>query len=181
MNKQTINYMLGAVINDWTVIAIRPRGLKSMVLARCVCGKVREVRGRTIRDQTSKNCGCKKADKVRGRSRIAGRDGAKLVLYSRYKRTAKRFGRKFDLSFDEFIEVASTDCFYCGLAPSNVSRRQQSRFFYNGIDRVDNRLGYENSNVVACCTMCNTHKGAISIDMAKKIISFVETKEKDTA
>jgi hypothetical protein len=31
-------------------------------------------------------------------------------------------------------------------------------FVYNGLDRVDNTLGYLPGNVVACCTQCNGAK-----------------------
>lgn len=37
-----------------------------------------------------------------------------------------------------------------------------SKLFRNGIDRVDNSLGYILSNVVSCCKICNYMKKDLS-------------------
>ena len=34
---------------------------------------------------------------------------------------------------------------------------------YNGVDRVDNSLGYIKENCVACCKICNNAKSTLSI------------------
>jgi hypothetical protein len=44
--------------------------------------------------------------------------------------------------------------------PSNVMNHLNAHaaFIYNGIDRVDNSIGYEMGNVVTCCVVCNLMK-----------------------
>lgn len=37
-------------------------------------------------------------------------------------------------------------------------------FVYNGIDRMDNSLGYISGNVVTCCQICNRAKGAMLLE-----------------
>lgn len=37
-------------------------------------------------------------------------------------------------------------------------------FFYTGVDRVDNGIGYTIENVVPCCGTCNHAKSAMSVD-----------------
>lgn len=50
------------------------------------------------------------------------------------------------------------NCHYCGIEPSNTYMKSYYNVNYNGIDRVDNSIGYEMNNVVACCKMCNIAK-----------------------
>jgi hypothetical protein len=55
-------------------------------------------------------------------------------------------------------------CSYCGYEGHvrRFSSRKGGWSFsarLNGIDRVDNTLGYVDSNVVACCKACNMTKG----------------------
>jgi hypothetical protein len=83
---------------------------------------------------------------------------------SRCKRTARKRRLPWELSFEEFQDLAYADCRYCGAAPANVVQVRDSgttfRVRYQGIDRVDNARGYLPGNVVACCAPCNTAKGA---------------------
>lgn len=61
-------------------------------------------------------------------------------------------GIPFLLSFDEFSVLASRECFYCGGLFGKVKNA-------GGLDRIDNSLGYEPSNVLPCCGVCNTTRG----------------------
>jgi hypothetical protein len=58
------------------------------------------------------------------------------------------------------------DCHYCGVSPSMVRVLPSGRgaFTYNGLDRVDNTLGYMLENVVPCCKTCNIAKGTMPYD-----------------
>lgn len=66
--------------------------------------------------------------------------------YNQYKFTAKRRNYVFTLTFKQFKRLFKGKCYYCG--------NEESR----GIDRVDNKNGYENKNCVPCCDMCNKMK-----------------------
>ncbi len=48
-------------------------------------------------------------------------------------------------------------------------------FFYNGIDRVNNEMGYEPLNVVPCCQECNFAKCKMSKDEFITHFTFVKT------
>ena len=78
-------------------------------------------------------------DKIRGK-------GLKQ-RYSTYKYVAKKRGYDFLLSLEDFKTFWNKPCFYCGTDIDGV-----------GIDRVDNNIGYETSNCVACCSICNQIK-----------------------
>lgn len=79
------------------------------------------------------------------------------VPMDRYRQRAERMGLCFELSDDEFDAVVSSDCHYCGksIVPG---------IHTNGIDRMDNALGYTKENCVACCGNCNFSKGELSVD-----------------
>ena len=81
------------------------------------------------------------------------------------KLCAKRRKLKFDIGFDPFIKLLQRDCCYCGSPPSTIQKnpRGNGDFVYNGLDRVNNDLGYTVDNVVPCCNVCNRAKGAMGI------------------
>ena len=62
-----------------------------------------------------------------------------------YKNNAKRRNLEFELTFSEFIDLVSKNCYYCGEIGG-------------GIDRKDNNKGYTLNNSVPCCYMCNLMK-----------------------
>lgn len=58
-------------------------------------------------------------------------------------------------------------CFYCGAEPAKArSRRKYSKSIVkvNGIDRLDNKLGYTITNSVSCCKFCNYAKRDFTLE-----------------
>lgn len=83
-----------------------------------------------------------------------------LSLYGRYKsyrRNANHRNLEFSITFDQFSDVVSKPCVYCGSAADP----------FNGIDRKDNTRGYTSDNLNPCCTVCNRIKLTISDDELK--------------
>ena len=74
------------------------------------------------------------------------------IRYSNYKSDAKRRGHNWDLTKKKFVELWENNCYYCNDAHTF------------GIDRIDNNIGYYDSNVVSCCSTCNYAKGTMSTD-----------------
>lgn len=72
----------------------------------------------------------------------------------------------FNLTLEEFEFLTSQNCYYCGRPPSTVSKTRQSwgNYIYNGIDRKDNKIGYEIENCVSCCFICNQAKMDMPIE-----------------
>lgn len=66
----------------------------------------------------------------------------------------------FDLTFADFQGLIHGQCYLCGKVPAQISgnRPRGARLYYNGIDRVDNSLGYIEGNVRSCCKKCNSVK-----------------------
>lgn len=81
-------------------------------------------------------------------------------LLVRYKKGADDRELPFSLSHDEFRELISGECFYCGRKSSNLFNAY--KFKYNGIDRADNSRGYHKDNCVTSCGRCNRMKCTMS-------------------
>lgn len=75
---------------------------------------------------------------------------------------AKRRGISWSLDKDEFRELTKGNCAYCGKEPQQIKKNYGSQYLYNGIDRVDNSLGYVPSNCVSCCKICNKMKNTFT-------------------
>ena len=63
----------------------------------------------------------------------------------------------------------------CYREPFNIinSKHSNGEFIYNGIDRVDNLMGYTLNNVVACCKNCNTMKKDLNKEEFLNIITLI--------
>lgn len=66
--------------------------------------------------------------------------------YKEYIKRAKRKNIPFTFSLDEFNEITSKPCYYCGFEGKV------------GIDRINSKLGYTKDNSLSCCQMCNMMK-----------------------
>lgn len=146
---------------------------------QCDCGRevvVKVTRLRETGRARAQSCGCLALERSSARARV---DFAANALRSRlplgeaslravlagYRRVAKVRNQPFELSDKVFRELILKDCFYCGAPPSNtyLGRRMYGACIYNGIDRVDNQLGYIEGNVVPCCGPCNRGKSTLSL------------------
>jgi hypothetical protein len=111
-------------------------------------------------------------------SKPRGHTGFNL-LYGEYRRRAKKKKWKFEITLDEFKEITSKNCFYCGEIPrARRSMGREKRICWppaNGIDRVDSDSGYIKSNILPCCYVCNRMKNAMTISkFLNKIIAIVK-------
>lgn len=98
-------------------------------------------------------------------------------LYNRYKRGAERRGYSFELSEDKFLDVVTSNCFYCGAEPF----QNHQGILYMGIDRRNNEKGYNDYNVTPCCKHCNKAKstlGYVEFDNWVEQITEHQTKMK---
>lgn len=142
----------GKRYGTWRVLRrAEPAVSRGMWVCCCDCGIERAVVGRNLRDGTSAGCGCSR--------KIAPGEAAFNFLFSKWKLGAARRSIEWALSKDHVRKLARQNCFYCGAAPSYVSRHGGNGvFLYNGLDRVDNLRGYTPANVKSCCGRCNDWK-----------------------
>lgn len=125
-------------------------------LCQCDCGNTIVTRTTCLRRGTTQSCGCLHKEIVS----LEYGEASFNQLWKRYKKAAKNRNIIFDLDRDLFKDIINKNCFYCGKEPSQITKNVHDNgdCIYNGIDRLDNDLGYISSNVVPCCGMCNMGK-----------------------
>lgn len=159
--------MVGKRFNRWAVISYAfSKKTKCLTIpmwkCRCSCGTIKVISGATLRNGTSKSCGCYKREKIRLRYGEASFNS----VYNKYKTRAYEASRTFLLSKEDFRNVTSQSCYYCGVKPSQYLNPSSNYggYIYNGIDRIDNARGYEPDNIVPCCGTCNCMKRDMAVD-----------------
>lgn len=105
---------------------------------------------------------------------------AENQLYARYRYECKRRNIFWGLTKVEFHALTSAPCQYCGQPPMQIIKHDKRRYTYNGIDRVDSRMGYVISNCCAACRRCNQAKSDSSLQdflaWINRLVSFHGTR-----
>lgn len=136
---------------------------RAVWLFKCDCGNETEKTAFDVRRADTSSCGCAKFGKVPG-NRLEKGEASFRGLMQRYKRSAKIRGHSWGLGEEEFRRITRESCAYCGASAAQEAVAHRSAFgayAYNGVDRVDSRVGYEPGNVVPCCQTCNRAKGVM--------------------
>ena len=132
---------------------------------RCSCGKETVVDGASLRAGHTKSCCCKR-DK---RTQLPRGIAAFNRVVETYRNNAKVRSIAFDLTESQCRELFDSKCHYCGIPPATTHASETKSgissgdFIYNGIDRVNNDLGYCVSNCVPCCRICNRAKNSMPL------------------
>jgi len=101
------------------------------------------------------------------------------ITFLQYRSSAKQRNLFFDISFQEFATIIRQECFYCGEPSSrllrfyNQSNKKWEVVGRNGVDRIDNDIGYVLENCVPCCGICNTMKRTMTIEEFFRQISRI--------
>ena len=139
-------------------------------LCQCDCGGATHARTWALKSGRHTRCGCGK-NAPRLQTRLLDNLGAKREILRFYRKAAKKRGYEFLLSEEQFIKLIGERCYYCNSAPDmvlNYYKHAKSRgFCHNGVDRLDNKMGYTVNNSVTCCKICNNAKASLSIEEFK--------------
>ena len=131
----------------------------------CDCGETSTAPGQLLRDGNRVRCSNKCAPYVTEMS-------LNRQLYI-CKQGAKTRGLSFELSTEEFRDLIQRNCFYCNEPPSEHANGVLT-YKSNGIDRLDNSIGYIKANCVTACASCNLAKGTKSVaEFLKWAVSVV--------
>ena len=139
----------------------------------CECGKEKIINKSQVINGNIKSCGCLLKRVLVYRNTITKPNKnidrcTPLInrLFRGYKNGAKNRGLDFNLSKEEFCNFIQNKCFFCGELKSNSIKDKYTNhvYEYNGIDRLDNTLGYSIKNCVSCCVTCNRMKMDMSLD-----------------
>lgn len=179
--------LTGRQFDRLTVIerAYREGTTRSYWLCLCKCGKQKVIVASVLVDGRSRSCGCFSLECSRKKGQGAGGFGQ---LYNNYRNNARNREIEFKLTQTELAEITKNNCYFCDLPPQQVSTSSNkkpvgkafSAYTYNGIDRLDSKVGYIYGNCVPCCKRCNYAKRDYTVteflDWAKRVVAHSERK-----
>ncbi len=127
---------------------------------RCRCGEEVVKRGVTLKSGKIRACShsCFSSDSFF--------ETSINQLIHATKQSAKIRNLEYSLTREDHEEIARSNCYYCGIEPSNelkTTRTKRLKIKYSGIDRIDPAKGYVKGNIRSCCIRCNVAKS----DMAQ--------------
>lgn len=138
------------------------------------------VTGPILREKQKLNARRYRTDPIKGK-KIKTQEAKKHRLpkhkLQKYKKNAEKRGLKWALSDEQAMAMFDQDCYYCDITTFETGE-------LTGIDRVDNNNGYETSNVVPCCNVCNTMKMDYSVEQfvekCKRVTENMSKKKQKT-
>jgi hypothetical protein len=87
-----------------------------------------------------------------------------ILDYNEYMYNALRRNKSFEISEQKFEETRILNCYLCDLSVPN------------GIDRLNNDIGYTDENIRPCCSTCNYMKCDYNLDgFIEHLIKMYET------
>jgi hypothetical protein len=147
----------------------------SIYECQCACGKIKEVDRASLIRKYTLSCGCYNRDK-----QMAAHGVASFNNYIRgYRNSASKRGYVFELTEEQFKVVIAGDCVACGAPPKEISRKTKkysaTPILANGVDRIDNKLGYIIGNVQPMCVPCNKAKSSMGYEAFQKWLEHIRT------
>jgi len=143
-------------------------------VCKCECGNITNVVSSSLYSGNTQSCGCLRKDVTQQINRLDYGEAAFNSLIGDYKRSAKKRHLDFTLTREEFRNIVLGNCYYCGKEPSQTGNQKfYGLFIHNGIDRVDNSIGYTRENVVTCCKQCNQAKSNYTVLEFKQWINQI--------
>lgn len=156
----------------------------------CDCGNKTSVVINSLVKERTKSCGClmkevytKLSEKTKILNSLPQGQAAFNDLYSRYKYRAKKVKNiDFFLTKEEFRNITTSNCYYCGIQPKAAFNKATTKtrpnlyngsYIHNSIDRIDSSKGYTLDNSVSACYMCNYAKRDLPIKEFEKWIKIL--------
>lgn len=146
---------------------------RSCWLCQCDCGKTKVVLGENLRKGKTKSCGCIRRElglntikAVREQNYLGPGEAAFNVMFAVYKHHAAERNLVFELNESQFRNLTKLNCFYCDDEPKTLFKPKApfGGYLSNGVDRINNNIGYTIQNSVTCCRICNQMKSDRSYD-----------------
>lgn len=136
-------------------------------ICKCDCGNEVSRLSHSLTSGLATSCGCYKS--------LPKGEGAFRALYRATKFNAQYRNIDWNISEEFFRQITKEPCCYCGTYPYQIYQptRTNGGYTFNGMDRVDNEIGYLEYNVVPCCGVCNYMKSATPVNDFKNWVISV--------
>lgn len=162
-----VNGIVGKTFNRLTVISEHKKDNIIYCFCVCLCGNVKDIRRYHVISSHIKSCGClslETSKKNIPKNKLPIGKAPENILYHNYKKSAEQRKYSFDLNRDQFINLIYQPCHYCNRLPQRIVRSVSGEtILANGVDRINNDIGYVLENCVSCCSVCNRAKGEMTI------------------
>lgn len=167
---------------------------------QCDCGKPTIVVSYALNRNQTRSCGCMRYDSdcvekrrktmtKNPRIRRLGKENSYVKLFKKLLRQAKHREIPVTLTLDQFKNLISGPCHYCGksgdkkYSPHRENRKVLNAYsetliiFHNGIDRLDPNKDYSLENCVPCCSEHNYMKYTLTeeqfLSSIKNIVRYM--------
>lgn len=171
------------IFGNLTAIRIKGRDKDGSILwlCKCDCGEKTVVSAKDLASGSTKTCG--KHKRFGGKAYFSPEESAWRYAYRKTKHGAKVRNLEWSISLEQFKEICSKPCAYCGSEPSQKESacRAEGRHGHgifilkNGIDRINNFNHYTYENSSPCCMRCNWMKSDLTTQEFKIHIGKIYT------
>ena len=147
----------------------------------CECGNVCNKKRQDLLTNNVKSCGClmdayfKYLKERENPNKLPTNHAAINRMYDRYKINAEKRDHDFLLTKEDLKNLIFNKCYYCNQDPYSKQSLKQSNGnpLINGIDRIDNNIGYTEENCIPCCKKCNFAKHKMSKEEFLDLIKLI--------
>lgn len=121
-------------------------------------------------NESVKSCGCYRKELCKRKDNKFRKplgEASRNCLYKSYKDNAFKRKLQFNIDLNTFDKLTSDNCYFCDIKPYqkiDKANKRNGDYIYNGIDRINNNLGYTKENSVSCCGICNRAKNNLSLE-----------------
>lgn len=168
----------GQKFNRLTVIKLYQKRInthtKTKWECKCDCGNIKVIEQGALKAGLTQSCGCLQKDITRKLFRKEKGESGFSRLKKDYIIGAKSRNLIFELTDLQLRSLFKDKCYYCEIEPHKVTSHTRksttieaithSQYTYNGIDRLNNIIGYTLENSVSCCKICNTAKSNLTLE-----------------
>lgn len=172
---------IGKKIGYLTVIKITKDKYNYYFECSCDCGNISRVNIDNFITKKTKSCGCKRTyllHKKRGNQVDNVEKACYLQIFNTYEKNAKKRGLEFLIDFNIFVDLIKKECYYCGVDKFNeFTYNGKKTVKYNGIDRINNTLGYTEKNCRTACGICNRAKHKMPVKLFEEWIERIRNKK----
>lgn len=157
--SNTRSELTGLKFGYLTIIKYSPKRTKGGDLVgrwecKCDCGNTTFGYTSSLKRGKKLSCGCLLKKHILGLS-------WEERLYKERKRQALIRKKVWNITLEFFKDIIKKPCYYCGSLAYTLFEKKYS---YMGVDRKNDNIGYEESNCVPCCKICNFAKRDMNIE-----------------